>query len=100
MLEARVSAALAWLEVVGDEIFEWKDEWEYGPYKGDRGGGGPLWNGKHGFCKERFKFWRERFGKIAREGEVKRDVLDQEVTRAAAGRAEAITLRIESGERV
>ncbi|OJJ89201.1 DUF3632 domain-containing protein [Aspergillus glaucus CBS 516.65] len=35
------------------------------------GRGGPLWKGNHGFCKERWELWLERFGEVARmEGEI------------------------------
>lgn len=95
LLEAWVPAAVGWLEGLGEEIYEWEDEWAYGTHLGDRGGGGPLWKGKHGFCKERWRFWRERFGKIAKDEQAGRDVVDEDVVRAAAKRAEAIMMKIE-----
>jgi hypothetical protein len=30
------------------------------------GKGGPLWRGKHGFSKERWQLWKERFGDMSR----------------------------------
>ncbi|KAL4999778.1 hypothetical protein BDV10DRAFT_49489 [Aspergillus recurvatus] len=66
-LEAWIPAAAAWIEVLGAEIYEWDEEYESGHLAGALGSGGPLWKGKHGFSKERWTFWRERFGETARK---------------------------------
>lgn len=65
-LDAYIPAAAAWIEILGVDIYEWDDEFEHGPLVGAPGKGGLLWEGKHGFCKERWKLWRERFGEMAR----------------------------------
>ncbi|KAL4923848.1 DUF3632 domain-containing protein [Aspergillus undulatus] len=92
-LEAWVPAAAAWIETLGVEIYSWDEEFEHGPKIGARGKGGPLWDGKHGFCKGRWKLWRERFGEIARmEGELKEEV------RKVAEDAETMMREIEDGD--
>ncbi|PYH78813.1 hypothetical protein BO82DRAFT_243353, partial [Aspergillus uvarum CBS 121591] len=88
---AWVPAAAAWIEVLGAEIYAWEEEYAAGPAAGAPGRGGPLWQGKHGFCRERWGLWRERFGEVARlDGE------DVHV-RSVAGRAERRMKVIESG---
>ncbi|OJJ80713.1 DUF3632 domain-containing protein [Aspergillus glaucus CBS 516.65] len=53
-LDAYVPAAVAWIETLGVGIYVWDEEHEHRPLSGVSGKGGPLWKGKHGFCKERF----------------------------------------------
>ncbi|KAL4804447.1 hypothetical protein BDV18DRAFT_143177 [Aspergillus unguis] len=92
-LEAWVPAAAAWIETIGVEIYNWDEEFESGPKIGARGKGGPLWDGKHGFCHGRWKLWRERFGEVARmDGELEDGV------RKVAGDTETIMKEIESGD--
>ncbi|OJI98347.1 hypothetical protein ASPVEDRAFT_161509 [Aspergillus versicolor CBS 583.65] len=92
-LEAWIPAAAAWIETLGVEIYNWDEEFESGPKIGARGKGGPLWDGKHGFCKGRWKLWRERFGEIARtEGELGEDV------KKTAEDAETMMKEIEAGD--
>ena len=55
-------------------MYQWDKEFEHGPLIGDRGAGGRLWKGKHGFCKRRFQLWRRRFGEFA-ESELLSDAL-------------------------
>jgi hypothetical protein len=57
-----IPAAIRLVEVAGRLIWSWEHEFEYGPSKGNPGGGGPLWDGKRGFCGERWDLWRRRFG--------------------------------------
>ncbi|KAJ5970270.1 uncharacterized protein N7479_000188 [Penicillium vulpinum] len=59
-LEALIPAAAAWISILGAEIYQWNEEFD-----GALGRGGPLWKGQHGFCKERWQFWKERFGELA-----------------------------------
>lgn len=69
-LEALIPAAAEWISILGVEIYDW-DEAFCGSVGNAPGRGGPLWKGKHGFCKERWELWRERFGEVARmEGEI------------------------------
>ncbi|KAL4908909.1 hypothetical protein BDW74DRAFT_145539 [Aspergillus multicolor] len=65
-LEALIPAAAAWIEILGAKIYRWELEFESGPKVGARGKGGPLWDGKHGFCKERWGLWRKRFGELGK----------------------------------
>lgn len=82
-LDSFVPAAAAWIEILGTQVYAWDEEFEYGPLIGDGGVGGPLWDGKHGFCRGRWGLWRGRFGELAGgEGGLSEDV------RAAARRAE------------
>lgn len=69
-LEALIPAAAAWISVLGVEIYDWDED--FCGYVGSAPGrGGPLWKGKHGFCKERWDLWREGFWEVAiMEGEV------------------------------
>ncbi|KAL4791654.1 hypothetical protein BDV19DRAFT_290670 [Aspergillus venezuelensis] len=91
-LEAWVPAAAAWIETLGVEIYSWEEEFESGPKIGARGRGGPLWDGKHGFCKGRWKLWRERFGEVARmEGQLGEGI------RKIAEDAETMMKEIEDG---
>ncbi|RAH73927.1 DUF3632 domain-containing protein [Aspergillus aculeatinus CBS 121060] len=90
-LAAWVPAAAAWVEVLGAEIYGWEEEYAAGPGVGARGRGGPLWKGKHGFCRERWGLWRERFGEVAgMEGE-------DEGVRSVAREAERRMKGIEAG---
>ncbi|OJJ97761.1 hypothetical protein ASPACDRAFT_62727 [Aspergillus aculeatus ATCC 16872] len=90
-LAAWVPAAAVWVEVLGAEIYGWEEEYAAGPGVGARGRGGPLWKGKHGFCRERWGLWRERFGEVAgMEGE-------DEGVRSVAREAERRMKGIEAG---
>ncbi|KAL4941838.1 hypothetical protein BDV06DRAFT_235792 [Aspergillus oleicola] len=92
-LEAWVPAAAAWIETLGVEIYSWEEEFESGPKIGARGKGGLLWDGKHGFCKGRWKLWRERFGEVARmEGQLGEGI------RKIAEDAETMMREIEDGD--
>lgn len=92
-LEAWIPAAAAWIETLGVEIYNWEEEYESGPKIGARGKGGPLWDGKHGFCKGRWKLWRERFGEVARmDGELAEGV------RKTAQDGETMMKEIEAGD--
>ncbi|KAL5001797.1 hypothetical protein BDV10DRAFT_138493 [Aspergillus recurvatus] len=92
-LEAWIPAAAAWIETLGVEIYNWDEEFESGPKVGARGKGGPLWNGKHGFCKGRWELWRKRFGEVSRmEGELAEGV------RKVAQDAETMMKEIEAGD--
>ncbi|PKX89029.1 DUF3632 domain-containing protein [Aspergillus novofumigatus IBT 16806] len=80
-----------WIEVLGAEIYEWDEEYESGRLIGAPGSGGPLWKGKHGFCKGRWKLWRDRFGEAARKED------ESEHVRRAAREAELMMKEIETG---
>ena len=64
-LEALLTAAVGWVSIAGPQIYARDYEFPYGGNLGDRGRGGPLWNGKHGFCKERWALWKQRFVELS-----------------------------------
>lgn len=89
-LEAIPSAAIG-ISTLGVGIYEWDKD--LSGYPGIAPGrGGPLWEGKHGFFKERWQLWRKRFGEVARMGEI------GDEARKAAREAEQMMLEIENGE--
>jgi hypothetical protein len=63
--EGHVLAAAVMVEIAGEKIQNWDFEFESGPWIGDMGAGGPLWNGKHGFCKGRWELWQRRFFELS-----------------------------------
>ena len=66
-----IPAAVRLIEVSGELMYAWDDEFEHSPTKAP-GGGGPLWSGKHGFCKERWQLWHERFDELSRNDGIER----------------------------
>ena len=68
--EAAIPSAVAWVTVMGSDIYTWNKEFPYGGRLGDRGKGGALWEGKHGFCVERWQLWKRRFGELSRSTEL------------------------------
>ncbi|KAJ5769899.1 uncharacterized protein N7511_001950 [Penicillium nucicola] len=83
-LNGLIPAAAIWIELLGVEMYGWDQNF------GRKGKGGTLWEGKEGFCVERWHLWRERFGEMAEmEG------LDDSARRAA-GEAEQMMRKIES----
>lgn len=74
-----VPGAAVWVFYAGDFLFNSRREWEP---TGNRSvaQGGPLWQGKPGFCVERWQFWKERFGAI-----VERDDVDEDTRSWADG---------------
>ena len=63
--EGVVLAAAELAVIAGEKIRYWDFEFEFGPLIGDMGAGGPLWDGKHGFCKERWELWQRRFFELS-----------------------------------
>jgi hypothetical protein len=63
--EGHVLAAAAIAEIAGAKVRDWDFEFESGPYIGDPGAGGALWDGKHGFCKGRWELWQRRFFEVS-----------------------------------
>jgi hypothetical protein len=63
--EGHVLAAAEISEIAGEKIRHWDFEFESGPFIGDMGAGGPLWDGKHGFCKGRWELWQRRFFELS-----------------------------------
>lgn len=60
-LDAEMPAAAVWIMVLAEKLWEREEVWESSETKGDPAGGGKLWKGKSGFCKERWAFWKGRF---------------------------------------
>ena len=82
-LDGHVQAACAWVEHAGEFLYQCQESWEKDPLKGDPAKGGPLWEGKSGFCRERWSLWRERMGELSKEKD-----LQVETREAAKGAAE------------
>ena len=56
--------------------------------QGDPLRGGALWKGKHGFCQERWRFWKERFLYLAGVAELESET--REVAKKAAEKMDAV----------
>lgn len=80
-LDGHVQAACAWIQHAGAFLYKCEESWDKDPRKGDPAKGGLLWEGKSGFCRERWSLWRERM----RELGVEKGLQDE--TRQAAKRA-------------
>ncbi|KAL4925023.1 DUF3632 domain-containing protein [Aspergillus undulatus] len=90
LVTLRTALEIPW--VLGAEIHEWDDGYQSGPLVGAPGRGGPLWKGKPGFCKERWRLWRERFGETAGKED------ESEHVRRVAAEAELMMKEIEAGD--
>ncbi|KAI7203893.1 hypothetical protein KC316_g963 [Hortaea werneckii] len=88
-LDAWVPAAAAWIRVTGDQVFRWDHEYPSGPRVGASDKGGPLWQGKHGFCYERWQLWRSRFEYLGTQDHVLTPETRQ-IAKEAADRMAAI----------
>jgi len=86
-----IPAAIALVEVAGQLIAQWDCEFS-GESGGAPGSGGPLWKGKHGFCKERWQLWHKRLVELSIE-----DWLQQELRKDARKAAEVM---LNLGQRV
>ena len=73
-LETYIPAAVAWVAILGSEIFSWDNEFPSGEKEGDPGKGGPLWDGQHGFCKERWHLWKRRFTELSTSKELSKEL--------------------------
>lgn len=78
-LHSLVPAGVAWLSILGAEMFSWNNEFPSSKQQGDPGRGGPLWHGQHGFCRERRNLWEQRFTELSSSNE-----LDEELRELAA----------------
>jgi len=67
-----VSTASEWIIRCGMQLY--RQSWDVGPLDTDRAWlktAGPLYDGKRGFCRDRWQFWKSRFSKLKGEvGEV------------------------------
>jgi hypothetical protein len=82
VLDGYVPPAAQWIFHAGRLIFGSADEYAASPTAGDPAAGGPLWTGKHGFCRERWDFWKRRFVWVSEQAEL--DASTRDVARAAA----------------
>lgn len=80
-----VPAAAQWVFHAGLLLFKCEEEIEPSHDRGDPLRGGVLWEGKHGFCKKRWEFWKSRFMFII-DGEN----LDTETRKVAAKAVKAM----------
>ena len=80
-LDGHAPAAAQWMLHAGQAIFECEEEIKPSATGGDPYRPGELWSGKHGFCRKRWEFWKQRFAWVAEVGR-----LDNE-TRACAREA-------------
>ena len=60
-LDILLPASAMWIEYAGRKLYESEKEWPISPTQGNPAGGGPLWTGKSGFCKERWRLWKRMF---------------------------------------
>lgn len=90
--DAEIPAAAAWIMVVGEELWEREDIWEASKTAGNPAGGGKLWKGKRGFCKERWSFWKQRFHLLGQRTSLKGET--REIAAEAFERMENIEKRV------
>lgn len=62
-----VPAAAVWISYAGEWIYSSQREWDplHSEGHADPAHGGTLWNGKKGFCSERWALWKESFRMVA-----------------------------------
>jgi hypothetical protein len=65
--EYYVPTAAACIAIAGENIRSCNDDFPAGERTGSPGKGGPLWEGKHGFCEGRWVLWKERFLAVSKE---------------------------------
>jgi len=82
-----IPAAVRLVEILGELMYFWDHEFEHSPLKAP-GDGGPLWSGKHGFCRERWHLWHQRFVELSRDVVLQRK--DRDGARKAANVMSAI----------
>lgn len=85
-LAVHIPAILAWMSIVGAEIYALN-------IICNRGTPGTLWSGKRRFCRERWQFWKPRFVELSKSDELGEDLktsagevlvkMDEAETRAA-----------------
>ena len=68
-LEKLLPASAMWVLFAGRQLHDSEQEWPAHPLKGDPAMGGPHWNGKSGFCKERWALWKTMFDSITRRSD-------------------------------
>ncbi|KAK4553645.1 hypothetical protein LTR86_009143 [Recurvomyces mirabilis] len=89
-LDFNLPSAAVWIEIAGEQLYALEKEFPHGGNRGRPGLGGPLWEGRYGFCGERWTHWRRRFGELADEDELEHELKD------LSARAEAKMKEIEA----
>lgn len=75
--DAHVPAAAMWVLVLGKKVYEREEDLSpKNPNQGNPARGGDLWKGGPMFSKERWAFWKQRFGDVAEHGEVNGETKD------------------------
>lgn len=95
--EAYLPAAATWIEFMGEDMITWDEQLEYGGNKGDPGRNGPLCPEKHGFDRERWYFWQNRFVELGQGLGIGGSTLDNElrhVSKRAHLRMEQVEARL------
>lgn len=81
--DAYVPAAAAWIFGEGNKLYlTEKDLSPTDPSQGNPGGGGDLWKGRAEYSKERWAFWKHRFGEMSEKtglGEETRQIAKEAV---------------------
>lgn len=72
-----IPIACLWIEHAGETLRLRSDNY------GNAGRGGSLWNGRSGFCEERWAFWREQLEQAAKHTELP-DAVRRQAKQAAA----------------
>lgn len=72
--EVYVPAAAACIMIAGEQFQAFDDEYPPGELTGRPAEGGPLWEGKHGFCEGRWRLWKERFLSVSQESGISEEV--------------------------
>lgn len=88
VLPGLVPAAAQWIFHAGRVLFTCQEEILPTSKGGDPMRGGTLWNGKHGFCQERWGLWKKRFEWV--QGVDGLDAYTKEVARNAVEEMEKI----------
>ncbi|OCK80675.1 hypothetical protein K432DRAFT_381990 [Lepidopterella palustris CBS 459.81] len=88
-MDALVPAAAVWVLVAGRELWEKREDLtRTNKNEGDPAKGGEMWKGKSEFSRERWAFWRRRFGEEAENGELSEET--RRIAKEAAERMEEI----------
>lgn len=90
-ISLNIPAAAVWILYAGEQIYTCRSEWGRKPPNGCKPAeGGPLWNGKIGFCPKRWALWKDRFQWVTMQS----DMTDE--AREMAGKAVEKMNEIES----
>ena len=94
--EVFIPAAVEWILILGSEMYSWAKRSSYRGQFGNEGTGGPLWYGKHGYCIERWKFWKHRFNDLSSSSELVSQELRELAKNGAAKMSEVETQHLDN----